>query len=50
MVHLHGEYAVGGQLGKHLGHADERMAAVVLGKLALVRQLGGVIELLADPL
>ena len=48
--HLHGEHPIARQLGEHLGHADERMAAVVLGELALVRQLGGVVELLAEPL
>ena len=48
--HLHGEHPVAGQLGEHLGHADERMAAVVLGELHLVGQLGAVVELLADAL
>ena len=38
--HLHGEHPVARELGEHLGHADERMAAVVLGELRLVRQLG----------
>ena len=45
---LLGQHATGAQLTDHIWNVDERMSAVVLGKLGLVGRLEAVVELLGD--
>ena len=47
---LGGEDPAGRQLVDHVGHVDERVAAVVVGEHPLVGGLDAVVELLADAL